>query len=222
MPSDHLSSAIVHTTTSGDKTPRRPLSEVLVGIVQDITTPQVSVDDLLVALKDRAFGALILVFAAPNVLPTPPGTSTLLGAPLIFLTAQLALGREVPWLPRLIADRSLSRATFVVLIERLVPWISRAELLLKPRLCVLAKPPAEQLLGVVCLLLAAILILPIPLGNMLPALAICIIAFAVMERDGVASLLGLAVAAVSLSVVWGVVYAFILSAKLALEHVFTL
>jgi hypothetical protein len=35
----------------------------------------------------------------------PPGTSAFLGAPLLFLAVQLALGRR-PWLPRVIAERS--------------------------------------------------------------------------------------------------------------------
>src|SRR5687768_13706878 len=47
-------------------------------------------------LSHRAFGALMLSFAAPSVLPTPPGFSSLLAAPLIFLAAQLALSRPAP------------------------------------------------------------------------------------------------------------------------------
>ncbi|MEI7610188.1 MAG: exopolysaccharide biosynthesis protein, partial [Rhodospirillaceae bacterium] len=60
-----------------------PLSEVLIAIVRTATAPRISVGYLLLALKDRALGALILVFAATNVMPTPPGTSTVLGIPLI-------------------------------------------------------------------------------------------------------------------------------------------
>ena len=193
----------------------RPLSEVLIAIVRTATAPRISVGYLLLALKDRALGALILVFAAINVMPTPPGTSTVLGIPLIFLAAQLAMGREAPWLPRWISERSLDRLRFTAAIEGLAPWFARAERLFRPRLDLLAAGPAKQLLGVACLLLTAILILPIPFGNMLPALAI-------MERDGAAALVGLAIAGVSVAVVWGIVYAFVVSATILIEHIFGL
>ena len=196
------------------------LSEVLIGIVRTATASRISVGDLLVALRDRALGALILVFAATNVLPTPPGTSTVLGIPLIFLTAQLAIGREAPWLPRWIAERSLDRVRFAAVVERLGPWLARAERLFRPRLGILTSGPAKQVLGVLCLLLSGVLVLPIPLGNMLPALAICLIALAVLERDGVAVALGLTVAAGSVAVVSGVFYAFLVSARLVLARVF--
>ena len=165
-------------------------------------------------------GALILVFAATNVLPVPPGISTVLGIPLIFLTAQSAIGREAPWLPRWIAERSLDRARFAAVIEHLAPWFARAERLFRPRLDSLTSGVAKQLLGGVCLLLSSVLILPIPLGNMLPALAISVIALAVLERDGLAVFLGLAVAAVSLAVVSSVFYAFLISLELVLARLF--
>ena len=203
-------------------TPAEPsgvrLSEVLIGIVRSATGPRISVGDLLVALQDRALAALILVFAATNVLPTPPGTSTVLGIPLLFLTAQLAVGREAPWLPRWIAERSLDRRDFAAVMERLGPWLARAERLFRPRLGALTRGPAKHLLGVVCLLLSGVLILPIPLGNMLPALAISLFALALLERDGVAVFLGFAVAAGAFAVVSGILFAFLLSATLLFER----
>ena len=67
----------------------------------------------------------------------------------------------------------------------------------------------EYVVGLVCLLLAAVLVLPIPLGNMLPALAISLMALGVLERDGLWVLAGLIVAAISTVVVSGVVFAMI-------------
>lgn len=183
-----------------------PLSVVLRILASDLNRERISVSDLLSALGDRALGALMFVFAIPNVLPTPPGTSTVLGAPLIFLAAQVAFGRS-PWLPAIISQRSMSREDFHVLIRRIAPWLERAEKLLKPRASVLAMPPMEYLVGLICLLLALVLVLPIPLGNMLPALAISLMALGLLERDGVWISAGLAMAVVSLLVVSGVVYA---------------
>ena len=181
---------------------------MLIALSADTLRERISVGDLLVALGDRATAALLFIFAFPNVLPTPPGTSTVLGAPLIFLAAQLMLGRA-PWLPVFLAKRSMSRADFASLIKRIVPWLLRAESLLRPRLGTLARPPMENLIGLASLLLAVVLVLPIPLGNVLPALAISLLALGVLERDGIWVLTGIAVAGAAVTVVSGVVFALV-------------
>lgn len=187
------------------------LSALLREIGNDPGRERISIGDLLAALGDRALGALLFIFAFPNILPTPPGTSAVLGAPLIFLAAQLTLGRK-PWLPALITRRSMARADFQGLMLRMGPWLERAEKLLRPRVSALALPPMEYLIGLVCLLLAAVLVLPIPFGNMLPALAISLMALGVLERDGVWVLAGLGMAAASAVVVSGVVFAMVKTA----------
>ena len=181
---------------------------MLEALAADTRLGRISIGDLLAALGDRATAALLFIFAFPNVLPTPPGTSTILGAPLIFLAAQLMLGRA-PWLPAFVAKRSMTRADFASLVKRIVPWLVRAENLLRPRLAVLARPPMEQLIGLLSLLLAVVLVLPIPLGNVLPALAISLVALGVLERDGVWVLAGLSGAVAAAFVVSGVVYAMV-------------
>lgn len=181
---------------------------MLLELSADTLRERISIGDLLAALGDRATAALMFIFAFPNVLPTPPGTSTILGAPLVFLAAQLMLGRA-PWLPAFVAKRSMKRADFSALVKRIVPWLVRAENLLRPRLAGLARPPMEYLIGLLALVLAVVLVLPIPLGNMLPALAISLLALGVLERDGVWVLAGLAAAVAAASLVSGVVFAMV-------------
>nr|WP_316655909.1 exopolysaccharide biosynthesis protein [uncultured Gellertiella sp.] len=182
------------------------LSVALQALGADESRSRISIRDLFAALGDRAIGALMLVFALPNIFPTPPGTSAILGAPLVFLTAQLTLGMS-PWLPGIIANRSMAREDFAKVAARITPWLARAERLLKPRLTWLVLPPVEYVIGLLSLLLAIVLALPVPLGNMLPALAICFFSFAILERDGVCMLLGMVMAGVSTLVVGGVAYA---------------
>lgn len=182
------------------------LSDILTSIAGDESHDRVSVADIFQAMGDRAFGALILIFALPNIIPTPPGTSALTGAPLVFLSAQLMLGQS-PWLPRIIADRSMTRSDFASIVSRISPWLARGERMLRPRLSFLIYPPAEYVIGLLCLILAIILTLPVPLGNILPAIAICLFSCGILERDGVFVLLGTAMFTVAVSVVAGVLYA---------------
>ncbi|MDZ4160677.1 MAG: exopolysaccharide biosynthesis protein, partial [Burkholderiales bacterium] len=50
-----------------------PLSVVLFRLAHDTTRNRITIGDLLEALGDRAIGALMFFFAAPNILPVPPG-----------------------------------------------------------------------------------------------------------------------------------------------------
>ena len=182
------------------------LSEVLRALADDTTRERIFVRDLVEALGDRALAALTLVFALPNVFPTPPGTSSVLGAPLIFLTAQLAFGCK-PWLPGFVRNRSVSTKDFRTLVIRVAPWLERAERLLRPRVTWLSDPPMEYVVGVVCLVLSIILALPIPLGNIPPALAICLMALGILEQDGAWILAGFVTSAFAVAIVSGVLLA---------------
>ena len=198
---------------------RLPLSGVLRILANDASRERISIRDLVEALGDRALAALMFVFALPNVIPTPPGTSSVLGAPLIFLTAQLALGRS-PWLPDFICDRSISFHDFRALVRRIAPWLERAERLLRPRAIRLATPPMEYVVGLICFVLSVILALPIPFGNIPPALAICLMALGILEQDGWWIVAGLITAAIGVAIVSGVLFAMFETALFVGNHVF--
>jgi hypothetical protein len=181
------------------------LSAILRQLAADKNRERISIGDFFEVMGDRATGALMLILAFPNLVPTPPGTSAVLGAPLLFLAAQLTFGLR-PWLPRVIARRSMRREDFDAVVSRIHRWVVFAERMLNPRLSVLVEPPAEYFAGFLCLLLAIVLTLPIPFGNILPAFAICLFAFGILGRDGLFSLLGMTTAVISLIIVSGVIY----------------
>ncbi|NVP54539.1 exopolysaccharide biosynthesis protein [Rhizobium sp. DBTS2] len=197
--------------------PRRRFSTILSELADDTARERISVGDILAAMGDRAFGALMLIFALPNILPTPPGTSAILGAPLVVLTAQMTVGLK-PWLPQVISNRSMLTKDFAAIVGRLQPWLQRAERLLRPRMSYLTTPPAEYFVGAVCLVLAVILFLPMPLGNILPALAISLAAFGILERDGAWVIAGLIFAVVAIIVVGGAIVAATLAFLLLLRQ----
>ncbi len=202
---------------------RRRLSELLREMADAQASPasDVTLEEIRDELRDRAFGPLILIFAAPNLIPNPiPGVSSVLGMPLLFLAAQLMMGARQPWLPKWLARRGMNRLDFRALVGRVVPWLQKAEKLLKPRMLWLMSPTAERFIGGVALLMAMVLFLPIVLGNWLPALSLSLLALGVMERDGLAVLLGLVTAVAAVVVVAGVLFAMVKAALLLLAAVF--
>jgi len=158
---------------------------------------------------------VLFIFALPNLVPVNiPLLSAVLGLPLVLLAAQLSYGRHKPWFPDWLTDQTFSRQGFAAVVTRALPYLERAERLLRPRLTVLLSWTGERLIGIAILILALVLALPIPFANWLPACAIAIIALAIVEKDGVAVLIGLVVGVLSLivaaTVVIGLVKAFLL------------
>jgi len=186
--------------------PPDALSRVLLALSSDPRRERIRIGDLLLAMQDQALATLILFFALPNLLPVPPGTSGVLGVPLLFLAAQLALGLPA-WLPRPIAARSISRERFAALTRRLLPWLARVEPLLRPRWLALSAPLPLRLAGLLCFVLAAVLALPVPLGNMAPAFAISVMMLGVLRHDGAWLLAGAAAGVASLAIAVAVIWA---------------
>lgn len=91
------------------------------GLTRLATNParhRVAIADILDAMGDNSVMMLMLLFALPNAVPAPPGTSTILGLPLLFLTLQWLRGKQ-PWVPRWIARQSLRRSDFAAITKRL-------------------------------------------------------------------------------------------------------
>jgi len=163
------------------------VSEILELLASSWPHERVSLGEVARLLGDRGYGLLMLVLALPAAVP---GVSSIAAIPLALVALQLAIGLPRPWLPRLLADRSLSRAEFARMIGRVLPHLSRTERLLRPRFTAMTGPVGERLIGVTCLALALLLTVPI-LVNLPLVVPIALMALAVLERDGVFAAIGI-------------------------------
>ncbi len=210
------------TDPDGVRTPRR-LSDILKAIADAPATPdeRMSLGYLIDGFGNRAFGALLFIFAVPVALPIAiPGISAVLGAPLLLLSWQLMRGREEPWLPEVMRSRSFRRVDFARMLQRILPWMRGLERLVGPRLTLLVSGRGEWGIGFLAFVLALILILPIPFGNTIPGLAIAMLALAILERDGAAAIAGTLVGLAGIGVVSGISFAMIKAAVFLLQSVF--
>lgn len=161
------------------------LSDILKRLAQD-DNPDLTLGDIVRALGERGFGALILLLAAPNIIPLPPGSSFIFGVPLVFITAQLMIKQNKVWLPQKLMNAKVGGGRLPYLLNRLVPYVMKVERLLKPRGTLLTSSLGERLAGLAGLFCAIILLLPIPGANMAPALALCCFALGLIEQDDLA------------------------------------
>ncbi len=154
--------------------------------------PTLTLDEVVEAFGDRGIGALILVLSLMALFPWPPGGKAVFAAPIILLAVELATQRNEVWLPRWLLKASLNRSAYRNATSRLIRPIRFVENLTRPRLTLFTGPVSEIIMGVICVILASIMALPVPFGDMLPGLALIFFALGIMQKDGVAVLLGVA------------------------------
>jgi len=172
-----------------------PLSQRLAQIIAEHGPDRLSFTDLAAKLHSRAWGGLLLIFAAINVLPLPPGTSVFFALPLLIVSAQMVMGRSSPWFPAKLDRRGVTKELLAKLIGKMA-WVeARIERIFKPRLPGLTGPAAARVIGLICFLLALIAAIPVPLFHVAPAVAIVMFGLALIYRDG-ALVIAAAVAAV--------------------------
>ncbi len=179
----------------------RAFSDVL-AILSARPATKLCLGEVVEAFGDRAFGPVMFFFALINMLPWPPGGTTLTGAPLLLLSLELALGRDSLWIPRWAEKVSVNRETFRKLSRRLIRPLKWTEAVSRPRLYFLTGGLGQGLIGLACLFLSAVLVLPIFGGNLIPAVAIGFFSLGVMQRDGLAVLLGWATTAAAITILF--------------------
>lgn len=165
-------------------------------------------DDILAALKDRAFALLVVLLGLPNCLPMPPPIPLVCGLLLTLVALQIAFGRPAPWLPRSLLRRSIATSDVERAVRRALPVFRRLERFSRPRMNLFSSGPALRLMGLLLLVLALGLLLAPPFVGQIPlGVAVCLVGLGLVERDGVLVLGGLAVGSFGVTVSLGFVYA---------------
>ncbi|MBD1854213.1 MULTISPECIES: exopolysaccharide biosynthesis protein [Leptolyngbya] len=165
--------------------------------------------ELIRGLGKRSFGPTLLICALPEALPLPiAGVSAFIGMPLVLVSLQLMLGYTTPWFPKWIANRSIKRKDFEKGVNIVLRYLARFEKIIRPRWKLITTPIAERLLSILFFLLACVIVLPIPFGNFLPAIALVIISLGLIEGDGLVIVVGIITACLVLAVMAGAIVAF--------------
>ena len=182
-------------------------------IVHEEGADRLSFTELANRLQSRAWGGLLVIFAAINVIPLPPGASIFFAIPLIIVSAQMAFGRAIPWFPARIDRRGVTKEELRRLVAKMEWLENRVERMFKPRLATLTGSTATRLIGVVCFILAFLTMLPIV--HVAPAAVIVLFGLALIYRDG-----ALVIAAAAAGLLGAVIAGFLIaSGAIALSYV---
>ena len=174
-----------------------PLAQRLRDAADALPSGPVSLQSLAHAHGPSAQGSLLLLLAAPCLLPVP-GVGTVLGLGMIALAVAMWRGDATLSLPGRVAEVEMSRHWAQRVLRLLASIHAFAGRFSKARLSHMADIGMRSWLAATAGLMAVIIVLPIPFGNVLPALAMTFIGVGLVFRDGVATLLGLATAGLAL------------------------
>ncbi|MFZ3308255.1 MAG: exopolysaccharide biosynthesis protein [Xanthobacteraceae bacterium] len=195
-----------HSERSADNTARGPASEVLQQLLDNLPPDHFTLGWLSGQLHRRSFGVIVLVLALISIVP---GISYIAGLLLLAPAIDMIAGRSAPTFPHQIASRPLPTRHLAGVVRRAVPALRYLERIIRPRWQISSGAP-KRLVGVAVIFLTAVLLLtPLPLAQVVPALIIVVLSVAYVEDDGLLLSLGLlatlVVVAVSAGAVWGMI-----------------
>ncbi|MEC4987080.1 MAG: exopolysaccharide biosynthesis protein [Oscillatoria sp. PMC 1068.18] len=154
---------------------------------------KVKLGEIFSLAGERLFGFLFVILALPSALPIPaPGYSIPFGILMFLLAIQLIVGRQRPWLPSGMMNRSMKLSQAQGVVKAGIPWLRRIEAVSRPRISyICASFPGRVIIGSAIALMSISMMIPIPGTNTLPAMGIFVTGFGLLEDDGVISLGGL-------------------------------
>ncbi len=185
-------------------------SVVLQRLQDEAPADHFTLDWLVMSLRKRSYGMLMLVLA---LFAIAPGVSFVAGLLLLIPAFQMVAGRSAPVFPRRIAVRPLSTRHLAAVVRRAVPVLRYLEKMVRPRWHTLLEA-SKRFVGAVVVMLSVVLVFaPIPLGNVLPAVAIAVISLAYLEEDGLLLSVALLAAVIVLAFMSVAVWEVVLGAK---------
>jgi len=192
-----------------DTKQRMPSSQVLEEVIRQAPGEYVTVGWLTSTLRRHSFGIIILCL---GLLATTPVGSTVPGLILAVMAVQLIVGRGEPVFPHFIMTRRLSTKQLLRLgghAIQVLKYLKYLEKAVHPRWPMIFEA-TKHAVGVMVLLLTAVLLLtPVPLGNVAPAMVISLISLAYVEEDGlllsVAFLAAIILIGIASAAVWGTI-----------------
>nr|WP_241664540.1 exopolysaccharide biosynthesis protein [Ningiella ruwaisensis] len=182
------------------------LTQVLKKMANDTKGETTTLNDVVAQLESRGFGPLLIAPALIALLPTGaiPSVPTLCALSIILITVQLMFGQQHPWLPKKLKEIEIQRDTLKQSVERFEPYTKRIDKVFKPRLSFLTNEIGKRLIAALASI-TALLMIPleiVPFAAAIPAGAIVLLGLGLSTEDGLMSIFGVALSAVSVYIVY--------------------
>ncbi|WP_246072310.1 exopolysaccharide biosynthesis protein [Martelella lutilitoris] len=174
----------------------RSLTEIVERTVEETGGGTVSVEHLMRSFGHASFIPLLILPALILITPLSgvPGLSTVCGLIIMLIAGQRLVGHRQIWLPGWIRSRTMKSARLHAGLEKILPFTRFVDRISRKRMTFLFRPPLVLLLPLACTLFGAVMPLMeiVPFSSSLIGVAVTLIAFSMLTRDGLFALLALA------------------------------
>lgn len=185
------------------------ISRLLCNITKKNNEDKISIENILQTNKESSY-FIIFLMAVLSLIPTPfpfPIFSSVFGGVLILLSLQMLFGVNDLKLPKMIKNFSIKRTFVAIITEKSATFLRRIEILSKPRLKFYKNKYVLILINFLIFISSICITIPIPLTNTLPAIAIIIITFGLLNNDGLFVIIGIIASIVGISFfILGLIY----------------
>ncbi|MBF0678120.1 MAG: exopolysaccharide biosynthesis protein [Devosia sp.] len=161
--------------------------------------------DLITAMGPQAHRLLILMLTLLNMIPGPPGFGGTIAWTTFAVALAMVLGKPIR-LPDLIGRRKLPLKPLLLASEQVARVTAIIARFSRPRLRWLTGVEATVPYGIFTMVISVAMTIPIPFVNAVPNVGLCILAFSMLNRDGIGVFLGVLVCLLGLAVEVGLVF----------------
>ena len=171
------------------------LGEQLASIIEQLPADALTLGELLDVFGEEGLLLLTILLTLVFLIPVSiPGVSTVFGGAILLIGISRLVGRPL-WLPRRLREKALPAAKLRPALNGGLSWVRRLERVSRPhRLPGLVDGRAANVFNNLAFILAALLLMApfgfVPFSNTLPGIALLFYAIGLIQRDGVAILLG--------------------------------
>lgn len=175
--------------------PAASLGQQLADIIERLPPDALSLGELLDVFSDEGLLLLTILLTLVFLIPVSiPGVSTVFGAAILLVGLSRLSGRPL-WIPARLKQRQLPAERVRAGLSSGLVWVHRLERISRPhRLGRIADGRGMHLLNNLAFISAALLLMApfgfVPFSNTLPALALLFYAVGLIQRDGLAILIG--------------------------------
>ena len=131
-------------------------------------------------------------------IPIPPGLSTIIAIPALFITSQIVIGKDKVWIPKWLSEVRISKNVIRTIDKISRKYLNKIDSITQERLTIVVSPNLHKIYDILLLVFALFSAMPVPFLCMIPAFAGALLSIALIVKDGLLTIVGLVTGAVGI------------------------
>jgi hypothetical protein len=185
-----------------DKPESESTTDILNSICLDGDEDAINVGTLLKTISEGGFALVNMVCALILMIPTPPPIAIIMGLAVMFFSWQMFIGYKSVWLPKYVTEKNIPRHVVSLSVEKSVFYLYKLEKLTHRRFLFMISEKAKKVSGLFMFILALISLSPLLFANTIPGIAIVLICFGILNKDGFLIIIGYLVGIIGIVIAW--------------------